>query len=104
MDDLKYQQNMSNVEHVVQALQDILESYYKVARKRFVDNICMQACGYHLIQGPSSPLKLLSPSLVGSLSIEQLDEIAGEDAILKRKREKLDKEITDLSMARKILL
>lgn len=104
MDDLKYQQNMSNVEHVVQALQDILESYYKVARKRFVDNICMQACGYNLIQGPTSPLGLLSPSLVGSLSIEELDEIAGEDAILKRKREKLNKEITDLSMARKILL
>ncbi|KAJ5544065.1 hypothetical protein N7494_005344 [Penicillium frequentans] len=104
LDDLKYQQNMSNVEHVVQNLQDILQSYYKVARKRFVDNICMEACGYHLIQGPISPLELLSPSLVGSMSMEQLDEIAGENAILKRRREQLHKEIVDLSMARKILL
>jgi hypothetical protein len=64
----------------------------------------MQVCEYNLIQGPTSLLGLLLSSLVGSLSIEDLDEIVGENAILKRKREKLNKEITDLSMARKILL
>lgn len=104
VDDLKYQQNMSNAEHAVQDLQDILESYYKVARKRFVDNVCMQATGYYLTQGPITPMGLLSPSLVSSLSREQLDEIAGEEATLRRKREQLQKEIVDLSMAREILL
>ena len=104
LDDLKFQQNMSNVEHVVQTLEDILQSYYKVARKRFVDNICMEACGYHLLQGPISPLELLTPSLVGSLSIGKLEEIAGEDEILKRRREKLHQEIAELSEAKKIML
>ncbi|KAJ6040681.1 uncharacterized protein N7446_004002 [Penicillium canescens] len=104
VDDLKHQQNMSNAEHAVQDLQDILESYYKVARKRFVDSVCMQATGYYLTQGPITPMGLLSPSLVSSLSREQLDEIAGEEATVKRKREQLHKEIADLSMAREILL
>jgi hypothetical protein len=79
VDDLKHQQNMSNAEHAIQDLQDILESYYKVARKRFVDNVCMQATGYYLLQGPLTPMGLLSSSLVSSLSREQLDQIAGED-------------------------
>lgn len=32
--------NMSNFEHTLNDLHDILEAYYKVARKRFVDNVC----------------------------------------------------------------
>lgn len=104
LDDLNHHQNMSNAEHAVQDLQDILESYYKVARKRFVDNVCMQATGYYLMQGPITPMGLLSPSLVSSLGREQLDAIAGEEATLKRKRERLYKEIADLSIARDILL
>ncbi|KAJ5917530.1 hypothetical protein N7466_011084 [Penicillium verhagenii] len=104
VDDLKHQQNMSNAEHAVQDLQDILESYYKLARKRFADNVCIQATSFYLLQGPRSPMGLISPSLVSSLSRDQLDEIAGEPEILKRKREQLQKEISDLSMAREILL
>ncbi|PYI16653.1 P-loop containing nucleoside triphosphate hydrolase protein [Aspergillus violaceofuscus CBS 115571] len=104
VDDLKHQQNMSNAEHTVQELRDILESYYKVARKRFVDNICTQAAAYFLVHGPKTPMTLLSPSLVSSLSREQLDEIAGEELTLRKKREKLIKEIDDLTMARKMLL
>ncbi|KAJ5766686.1 uncharacterized protein N7511_004302 [Penicillium nucicola] len=103
VDDLNHHQNMSNAEHAVQDLQDILESYYKVARKRFVDNVCIQATGYYLMQGPITPMGLLSPSLVSSLGREQLDAIAGEEATLKRKREQLHKEIADLSIARDIL-
>ncbi|KAJ5742564.1 uncharacterized protein N7511_011296, partial [Penicillium nucicola] len=104
VNDLNHHRNMGNAEHAVQDLQDILESYYKIARKRFVDNVCMQATGYYLTQGPITPLGLLSPSLVSSLDREQLDSIAGEDFTLKRKRDQLHKEIADLSNARDILL
>lgn len=104
VDDLNHHQNMSNAEHAVQDLQDILESYYKVARKRFVDNVCMQAAGYYLMQGPNTPMGLLSPSLVSTLGKEQLDAIAGEGPTLKGKREQLHREIADLSLARDILL
>ena len=60
VDDLNHHQNMSNAEHVVQDLQDILESYYKVARKRFVDNVCMQATGYSNIQNQLYQCTLLN--------------------------------------------
>ena len=32
---------VGNMEHTVRDIHDILRSYYKVARKRFVDNVCM---------------------------------------------------------------
>lgn len=96
--------NMSNVEHTVREIHDILRSYYKVARKRFVDNVCMHAASYHLIDGPDTPLKLFSPSLVNALTPEQLEEIAGEDAMLKRRRAQLKKEIKELEDGKKILM
>ncbi|TIA32625.1 dynamin GTPase [Aureobasidium pullulans] len=94
---------MSNSEHTVFELHDILESYYKVARKRFVDNVCMQAADFNLVTGPHSPLKLFSPQFVNSLTEEQLEEIAGEDAAVKRKRDALTKEVADLQVGKKIL-
>ncbi|KLJ11831.1 hypothetical protein EMPG_13014 [Blastomyces silverae] len=66
--DIVHQNHMSNLEHTVHDLHDILKSYYKVARKRFVDSVCMQAVDYHLITGPQTPLKQFSPAFVQSLS------------------------------------
>lgn len=63
----------------------------------------MQAVDYHLVTGPITPLKLFSPSFVGGLSAEQLEEIASEDAALRRKRTALSKEIKDLEASKKIL-
>lgn len=95
---------MSNVDHTVRDIHDILRSYYKVARKRFVDNVCLQATGYHLVHGPDTPLKLFSPEFVSDLTDEQLEEIAGEDPALKRKRAQLKKEVQDLEAGRKTLM
>jgi hypothetical protein len=41
LDDVVKNHPMSNTEHVVQDIHDILFSYYKVARQRFADNVCM---------------------------------------------------------------
>ena len=95
---------MSNENHVILTIHDILKSYYKVARKRFVDNVCMQATDHYLVTGPKNPLKLLSPAYVQDLTVEQLEDIAGEDVNLKRKRKQLIREISDLEAGRKILL
>ena len=94
---------MLNMEHTVHDIHDILQSYYKVAHKRFVDNMCMQASDYHLVMGLGTPLKLFSPSFVSGLSPEQLEEVAGEDTSLKRMRKYLDKQIKDLEAGKKIL-
>lgn len=95
---------MSNTEYTVHDIHDILESYYKVARKRFVDNICMQAADYHLVTGPETPFKLFSSSLVNRLSRDELKDIAGEDASTVRQRINLKKTIRELEEGRRILL
>ncbi|WPH01631.1 Hypothetical protein R9X50_00448100 [Acrodontium crateriforme] len=101
--DVKQTSNMSNSEHVVLEIHDILEAYYKVALKRFTDNVAMQAADNFLINGPVTPLKLFSPAFVAALSEEQLAAICEEDNGLKRKRNNLEKKIQDLQMAKKII-
>ncbi|MCJ1242979.1 hypothetical protein MMC30_000175 [Trapelia coarctata] len=104
MDDILATQDMSNQRNLVWDIHDILKSYYKVARKRFVDNVCMQAADDLLVTGPKTPLKLFSPEFVGRLTDSELEEIAGENAALKRERARLNKEIQNLDAGRKILV
>lgn len=103
LDNIVQNHPMSNAQHTVFEVHDILKAYYKVARKRFVDNICMQAADYLLVTGPNNPLKILSPQFVSALSDEQLEEIAGEDIGLRRKRIALAKEVKDMEIGKKIL-
>lgn len=95
---------MSSGKHTVQYIHDILHAYYEVASKRFVDNVCMQATDYHLVTRPFTPLKLFSPSLITGLNPEQLDNIAGEDPMVNRKRAQLKNAIEEIETGRKILL
>ncbi|KAJ5772460.1 hypothetical protein N7520_002989 [Penicillium odoratum] len=93
-----------NNKATIQDIHDILKSYYKVARKRFIDNLCMQATDYHLVTGPAAPMKLFSPSWVYNLSPEQLEQIAGQKVSIRAKRCRLQKQIKGLEIGRKILL
>jgi hypothetical protein len=95
---------MSNEQHVIQDIHDILESYYKVSRKTFVDSVCKQAAIHHLLRSEEGPLALFSPTFVSQLSPSALEEIAGEAPVLKRTRTQLTKEITSLTQAMKILV
>jgi hypothetical protein len=95
--------NRSNAEQVKEDIHDILQSYYKVARKRFVDNVCRTVIEYFLLDGNKSPLKILNPELIAGMSETQLDMIAGEDATTKRERERLVSEIRGLEEAMKVL-
>jgi hypothetical protein len=104
VDDVVHTNNMSNTENLVQYIHDILQSYYKVARKRVVDVLCMQATDYHLLSGPDTPLRILSPEFVRTISVEDMESIASENPALTRKRQELSKAITDLEKGKKILL
>lgn len=95
---------MSNLDHTVRDIHDILDAYYKVARKRFVDNVCMQAADYYLVTGPEAPMKLFSPSWVNDLSDDRLEEIVGEGRASKRRRLQLQKEVEDLEVGKAVLL
>ncbi|OTB03355.1 hypothetical protein M426DRAFT_321924 [Hypoxylon sp. CI-4A] len=95
--------NMSNAENVRDYMHDVLKSYYKVARKRFVDVVCQQAVNHHLLQGKGSPLKIFSTQMVLDLNEDQLDMIAAEDAPVKLRREKLEREKKGFEEALKVL-
>lgn len=93
-----------NTRQTVEDIHDILQSYYKAALKRFVDNVCMQAADYYLINRPETPTKLLCSLYVNKLSAADLEDITGEESHVQRLQVQLTKEITDLEAGKKILL
>ncbi|KAI0106301.1 P-loop containing nucleoside triphosphate hydrolase protein [Nemania sp. FL0031] len=84
-------------------MHDVLSSYYKVSLKRFIDVVCQQTVNYYLLSGEKSPLNKFNTDMVLGLNDDQLDMIAGEDAPVRRRREKLDREIESLEKALKVL-
>ena len=101
--DLFYHEHMHNDEYTIQGLHDVLQSYYKVTRKTFVDNLRKHAGDHFLTSGPDTPLTLFSPAFVAKLTREELEEAVGEDRQVKRQRANLEKEAHDLEEAMKIL-
>jgi hypothetical protein len=95
--------NKSNAAHAKENIHDILEAYYKVAYKRFVDNVFHQAVNYKLLCGPESPLQLFSEQWVLQLDAEKLVAIAGESRLIRDRRDSLKKKIQDLEGAMEIL-
>lgn len=93
----------SNLDQVKQDIHDIVKSYYKVSRKRFVDVICRQVIDYFLLEGQHNPLKVLTPELIAKMNDAQLDAIAGEDAATRRERERLRAETMGLEAAMTVL-
>lgn len=94
---------MDNTENTIQDIHDILDSYYEVARKRFVDTVCMQGSDFYLLTGLGSPLRIFGTAFVSMLSPAQLDLIAGEDISVKQLRKNLKNEINALEKGIKLL-
>ncbi|KAE8834149.1 hypothetical protein HRS9122_08229 [Pyrenophora teres f. teres] len=95
--------NKDNAQQIREDILDVLTSYYKVSRKRFVDNVCIQVVGHFLLEGDESPLKIFSPDLVIGLTDNQLELIAGEDLETKKQRSMLETDIKNLEAAIKVL-
>lgn len=96
--------NVSNAEHTVQDIHDILEAYYKIARERFVDVVCMQGADYYLVSGPDASVRFFSPAFVTELKPEALEMIAGESVSARKRRTGLICKIGNLESGRKILM
>jgi hypothetical protein len=103
LNDFKKIPVQSNEDHIVMEIHDILRSYYKVARKRFVDCVRMQVADTLLVTGQDTPLTLFSPKFVTSMSPETLEDIAGEDVSVKRRRDELEKLIEQLQTGKSII-
>jgi hypothetical protein len=89
----------SNPQQVREYLHDILESYYKVSVKRFVDTICQQVIDHFLLNGKDSPLHIFNTDLIFDLSPDTLEMVAGEDEATKQERERLRIEMERLEAA-----
>jgi hypothetical protein len=94
---------MSNDDHTIQDLHDTLKSYYKVARKRFVDAVCLQAVDHFLVSGKTSPLWIFSPHFIGKMSDAELHQIAGDEDETIKRRNMLETELGSLKAGEKIL-
>ncbi|KAI5811712.1 P-loop containing nucleoside triphosphate hydrolase protein [Peziza echinospora] len=94
--------SLSHEKQSVADIHDILRAYYFVARKRFVDNVAVQVVERHYLSrdtgsgmGSWGPAMCFSAQWVGELTVDELEQIAGEDRVLVNKRaqlvEKLEK-------------
>jgi hypothetical protein len=70
--------HLSNDDQAIYDSHDTLKAFYKVALKRFTDNVIVQVTERHLL-GPEGPVKVLSPELIGDLSDGELSDIASEN-------------------------
>ncbi len=93
--------HLSNEASAVHDIHDVLKAYYKVALKRFNDNIVNQVVQRNLL-GPGGPLTVFAPDWVGQLDSDELAVIAGEDFITLNTRKELTAQLGRLDQARKI--
>jgi hypothetical protein len=93
----------SNDNHTIQDLHDTLKSYYKVARKRFVDAVCLQAVDHFLVSGKTSPLWIFSPQFIGKMSDTELRHVAGDEEVAIKRRNALETELSTLRAGEEIL-
>ncbi|CAK7233125.1 hypothetical protein SBRCBS47491_008502 [Sporothrix bragantina] len=92
-----------NSEMICDDLLNTIESYYKVARERFVDTLCQQVIYHMLLTGPDSPLQILSPDRIMQLSADQLEAIAGEDMVTVDQRQTLQRQLDSVENAMTVM-
>ncbi|KAI1323059.1 P-loop containing nucleoside triphosphate hydrolase protein [Xylariaceae sp. FL0255] len=95
--------NKANSAHVRDYMHDVLQSYYKVVLKRFVDNVVQQAVHWHLLSEDHGPLSAFSTDVIFRLGEDELATIAGESLQVQLHREKLSRDIANFEAALKVL-
>lgn len=95
--------SLSNKIQSVNDIHDILNSYYHVARKRFIDSVALQVVERHFLScEEGGPASCFTPQWVGSLGVDDLDLIAGEGQIITNRRAVLQDKLQKWRHARKI--
>ena len=80
--------HLSNEDQAVNDIHDILKAYYKVAMKRFTDNVVLQVTERYIL-GPGGPVKAFSSDMIGDLQDNELEELAGESFAISTARTEL---------------
>ena len=95
--------HLSNEDQATYDIHDILKSYYKVAVKRFIDNVVIQVVERHYL-GSDGPVKQFCPEYVGGLSDPVLSSIAAEDFVVSMARADLNAKLERLQKALEVAL
>jgi hypothetical protein len=95
--------HLSNEDQAAFDIHDILKSYYKVAVKRFIDNVVIQVVERHYL-GFDGPVRLFCPEYVGGLSDPVLRSIAAETFIVSMSRADINAKLQRLQKALEIAL
>ena len=93
--------HLSNEASAVYDIHDALRAYYKVAMKRFVDNVKVQVIERRLFK-EHGPVHTFSPDWASALSVPDLQTIAGESFSTSNMRSQLEDQISRLEKANKI--
>ena len=93
--------SLSNEASAIYDIHDTLKAYYKVALKRFIDNVVIQVIERNLLSA-SGPLSIFTAEYVGGLTVTELASIAGEDFGTSNTRTELGYQIARLEEARKV--
>ncbi|KAF8540542.1 P-loop containing nucleoside triphosphate hydrolase protein [Trichophaea hybrida] len=88
-------------EQAVHEIYDYLKSYYYAARTRFIDCVCLQVIERHFL-GEGGSVQAFSPALIGKMTPEELQGIAGEDFSVVSTRHALVEKLERLEAARAI--
>ena len=90
--------NISNDDIAIYDIHDTVKSYYKVAMKRFLDNVIIQVVERHIL-GPNTPLRLFSSDFVDDLEDDEVKFIAAESSTTSMTRSDLTMKLRRLQKA-----
>jgi len=93
--------HLSNEASAIHDIHDTLAAYYKVALKRFIDNVVLQVVERNLL-GLKGPVSIFTPDYIGALSAGDLASIAAEGFATSNTRTELRFQISRLEEARKV--
>ncbi|MBE3043810.1 dynamin family protein [Candidatus Bathyarchaeota archaeon] len=93
----------ANASHANHEIHDALKAYYKIAAKRFQDNLYMQAVSHGLVSGEETPLGVFSQEWVIGLGADKLDELVGDSESARGLRREVEGWKGDLEKAMAIL-
>ena len=90
--------HLSNEDQAVNDIHDILKAYYKVALKRFTDNVVIQVIERYYLR-LEGPVKSISAEYVGGLSDADLSHLAAENYATSSNRNDVNAKLERLEKA-----
>ena len=95
--------HMSNAQNLEDDVHDILESYYELALRDFIEYVNQHVVESYLTDA-EGPVLFFNPTYVSRLSQESIEELDAEDADMAAKRQELQARIERLNRAEAIAL